>query len=430
MTDNSKVPFSRLNITVNNLFDYKWADHILNDVSWLRADTFSWQDGGLYEGAYNHLVSDLGSTTSEVTFYGWEESHGDNVVYTDTASPILGDNYYDENGNILGTATNYDPQWLEAGGTIYDRNSSYDFIGSSASYSATQKTETIGSHTITYYEAADGHKIILPDQEQTAINIYNESGVAWYYILDTTNERFKLPRTKFGVVGLRDSVGKFVEAGLPNITSGTDWVGSTGGTSSDAQNTAPSNDGCFVGKSTGGHGIAGNVYPIYWSRLDASNSNSVYGNSTTVQPPATQMYLYFYVGGYNQDALEQSAGINTELFNGKADVDLSNAALNASTTAKETIVGWGMPDYSAGVSISLPYTVTKKGVISIGAYKAQVGTHYVYINNNKVTGSTNSSNSFYTCVSGEYLVDVGDVFSADEYWNFAVLIFYPMKGIQ
>ena len=31
------------------LLDFKWTDHILNDVSWLRADTFSWQPGNVYE---------------------------------------------------------------------------------------------------------------------------------------------------------------------------------------------------------------------------------------------------------------------------------------------------------------------------------------------------------------------------------------------
>lgn len=55
-------------------------------------------------------------------------------------------------------------------------------------------TETVGSYTITYYPAADGHKIVLPDQEATALNIYNSTGKSWYYVLDTTNKQFKLPR--------------------------------------------------------------------------------------------------------------------------------------------------------------------------------------------------------------------------------------------
>lgn len=61
---------------------------------------------------------------------------------------------------------------------------------------STQKSATIGSYTITYYEATDGHCIVLPADETTLDNIYNESGIAWFYILDTTNQRFKLPRDK------------------------------------------------------------------------------------------------------------------------------------------------------------------------------------------------------------------------------------------
>lgn len=38
----------------NNLLDFKWSDHIINNIEWLRADTFSWQDGSVYTSAYNH----------------------------------------------------------------------------------------------------------------------------------------------------------------------------------------------------------------------------------------------------------------------------------------------------------------------------------------------------------------------------------------
>ena len=83
----------------------------------------------------------------------------------------------------------------------------------------------------------------------------------------------------------------YIDAGLPNITSGTDWANTTKGTSTDAQNEAPNNDGCFVGNSSGGHGIQSNAYAIFWSRFDASNSNQIYGNSTTVQPATCKCYF-------------------------------------------------------------------------------------------------------------------------------------------
>ena len=90
-----------------------WSDHIINDISLLRADTFSWQSGDVYTSVYNHLVQDIQGITAE--------------------------------------------------------------------------TETIGSYTVTFYRATDGHKVCLADQEQTVLNIYNSYGIAWYYIVDTVN---------------------------------------------------------------------------------------------------------------------------------------------------------------------------------------------------------------------------------------------------
>ena len=243
----------------HELFDFIWSDHIKNSLSWLRADTFSWQSGEVYVAAYNHLVADNSGGTSQ--------------------------------------------------------------------------TETVGSYTITYVLADDGHKITT--DETTVANIYAESGVAWYYVLDTVNQRFKLPRTKYGFTGLRDSVGNYVEAGLPNIT-GTLVAWNDVGIFSRSQVGAFEND-------TSGNT---NRWPTSNTSsdstrkvsFDASKSNSIYGNSTTVQPPATQMYLYFYVGNFSQSATEQTAGLNASLFNGKADTDLTNIdnTNNVASTALNT----------------------------------------------------------------------------------------------
>lgn len=214
-----------------NLFDCKWADHVLNNISWLRADTFSWQSGDVYTAAYQHLVDDI-------------------------------------DGN------------------------------------KTAQTDTIGDITITYFLSEDGHKICLPYRESDLVALYNKTGVAWYYILDTINRQFKLPRTKWGFTGLRDSIGGYVAPGLPNIT----------GSFSTASDKNLGN-GAFswtTNKYATNGGGQGGQWGINFS---AKKSNAIYGNSTTVQPPATQMYLYFYVGNFEQSAIEQTAGLNAEMFN-------------------------------------------------------------------------------------------------------------------
>lgn len=214
-----------------NLFDCKWADHILNNISWLRADTFSWQSGDVYVAAYEHLVNEFASVS----------------------------------------------EW---------------------SY------ETVGGVYIGYKLMPDGHKITNAASEQYVQQIYEATGVAWYYILDTTNRRFKLPRTKWGFTGIRSGVGEYVSAGLPNIT----------GSFSTASDKNLGN-GAFswtTNKYATNGGGQGGQWGINFS---AKKSNSIYGNSTTVQPPATQMYLYFYVGNFEQSAIEQTAGLNAEMFN-------------------------------------------------------------------------------------------------------------------
>lgn len=141
-----------------NLFDTKWEDYQLNDISWLRSDMFSWQSGTLYSEAYNHLLVDIEGKSIQI-----------------------------EEG-------------------------------------------------ISYYQADDGHKIVLPDQEAAIVELYKRTGYAWYYILDIENQRFKLPQER-------------------NTKSST-------------------------------------------------------------------MYLYFFMGNRSREAIEQTAGLNVELFNGKADKDM------------------------------------------------------------------------------------------------------------
>lgn len=229
-----------------DLFSWQWADHELNDVQWLRADTFSWQSGAVYQAAYQHLADDIDGKTLQ--------------------------------------------------------------------------SETIGSTTIQFYLADDGHKI-CPASEETNVNyIYGTSGVAWYYIIDTVSQRFKLPRTQFGVTGYRGTVGGYIEAGLPNITGKVQVE--RAGNNDDAT-------GAFyidsVNRTRGDRSAQAADVPLV--AFDASRSSSVYGNASTVQPKATQMYLYFYVGNFTQTALENTAGLNAELFNGKADTDFGNTSM-------------------------------------------------------------------------------------------------------
>lgn len=286
-----------------SLFDCKWADHILNNISWLRADTFSWQSGDVYKSAYRHLVADY-ENISVGTLYAWNNGVG-SYVYTLSESPSVGDSVYDS----LGVLDSSSSVINVANGGIYvgeDEVSSLLYTRDSSRDTKIPQTETIGSTTIAYYLAEDGHKICLADQEANISALYEQTGVAWYYILDTVNKQFKLPRTKFGFTGIRSGVGKYVEAGLPNIEG---YFG-------------PVDDSTFVGAKSGafykgssvsydatssGSGSGGRI------AFDASLSDATYGRAETVQPRATEMYLYFYVGNYVENATTVDVGKLTEI---------------------------------------------------------------------------------------------------------------------
>lgn len=151
---------------------------------------------------------------------------------------------------------------------------------------------------INYKVASDGDKIINATDTETLTNLeifYNNTGIAWYYILDTENTRFKLPRSQWSFVGLRPdgSVGDYVEESLPNIKGTARLQGA------DATKTS----GCFDyadGGTGGEQGTGTNKVLLF----DASKSSQVYKDGATVQTPATQMILYFYIGGEEEEPEE------------------------------------------------------------------------------------------------------------------------------
>lgn len=284
---------SSTNKTINikteqfKLFHHDWFDYQLNDQSWLRADTFSWQDGTVYSDAYDHLVDD----------------------YTN------------------GTST----------------------------------TETVGSYTITYVLAADGHKITT--DETNVLNIYNESGVAWYYILDTTNQRFKLPIEN----PAREELIQVIRAKGNGMTLGT-----TNGTTNYGLTTLSSGQyggetatyGQPVGTARGGSS-SGQISAGITTDSTKSGIISSMTDSTSVYKG--KKYLYFYVGQFTQTATEQTAGLNSELFNGKVDIDLNNSLVTNSFAIKLNNAGIRtvVESYTNGKSW---YRIWSDGWIEQGGY--------------------------------------------------------------
>lgn len=303
------------------LLSFMWSDHLLNDMPWLRADTFSWQDGTTYSLVYDELLSE----------------------YNNSAST----------------------------------------------------TETEGS--ITFKRTPKGYKIALADQETAILNKYNSNGIAWYYILDPTNQRFKLPRMKHKYWKDQSTIPVMGNGIALGFTNGTYNVGArTQGSSGyltflqDAYGQPISTTASAQPAKTGTFGVT----------TDPTKSGIVADVSDV--NIETGFYLYFYVGGFTKSAEAQTAGLNSELLNAKVDLNFNN--MNPSQTAKNIIAGWSMPS-SKFIDLTLggngsEYTAPANGYFSwSGFLKGTVAYCVLY---NKTTRLGTQSFSNYNAETGVY----------------------------
>lgn len=384
-----------------------WSDHLLNDISWLRADTFSWHSGDVYKAVYEHLASEL--------------IPGEPKIETSAGEILTRNPAGDKNGYL---------EWVDnSGGTLYTNgepaigNGLFGYNSQEGTFVSAQRSivdlvyglkDTIGDITISYYQAEDGHKICLPDQEANIVALYGKTGAADYYLLDTTNKQFKLPRKQKRTLiqAVKNDDGTWY-----NLYS-DGWVEQGGqiirGSITFEIPMADINynvSGAQIrsGSTTGTYYNAFKFVNMRETGIDLDNAQSedpliawsVSGYAAESAYASAGMRLeYYYVGNFEQSAVEQTAGITTETLNGKADVDLGN--INASQSAKDTIVGWGMPDYSAGVVVANgTHTATVDGIIvvsiatedgdsswnitidneSFGFYQGYHGTDYNHITN-------------------------------------------------
>ena len=303
--------FTPDNSLKGTLLDFKWADHLLNDISWLRGDTFSWHDGEMYKAAYNHLVADFEGAELK-RYYAWVSDSG-HIYYSDIENVTNGRvAYMYNNGKFT-----FDPYIyfnisdgaVSVGTVIVTRDASKD-----KDSIVNSNDDTFGDTTITYYRAEDGHKICLPDQEDKVLALYNKTGVAWYYILDEDNTQFKLPRMK---PEKRLPFAEIANADVNGYVAYSQGYGDRGGIVGTSNLWFSSGDGIVFGeaqsKSLSDEGIVNTSV-----NLDNARINNV----------TAEQYLYFYVGNFERDAVEQTAGIAAEMFNSKADSDLRNIPAN------------------------------------------------------------------------------------------------------
>lgn len=123
--------------------------------------------------------------------------------------------------------------------------------------------------------------LVKTESEWQAIASANDGNCAYYSSGDGSST-FRVPSIKCWVKGASstEEVGSYLEAGLPNIT---------GNASANIQNAVGTLgyqvNGAFK-KGTISGAKHSNDYSVEGLGFDASRSNSIYGNSDTVQPPS------------------------------------------------------------------------------------------------------------------------------------------------
>lgn len=146
--------------------------------------------------------------------------------------------------------------------------------------------------------------------------------------------------------------------------------------------------------------------------------------------------LYKSLANNNTSALSDDTKweeVSLEDLANKADIDASN--FNA--TGKTTIVGWGMPDYSAGIAFSppsqaSPFTAPTTGlaVIYIPEINALINT--LYINNIPTSFRINGTIVQRDLCSISVPLSEGDViyFDTSSFGSNISCGFYPCKGVN
>ena len=151
---------------------------------------------------------------------------------------------------------------------------------------------------------------------QTSVTNY---GVCGKFVYDSVNNTVRLPKITGFTEGTIDPtvLGDLVEAGLPNITGESQWE-------SPGDNVSRYNaNGAFSRTTeTGAMGLtwASESTGYYKETFDASRSNSIYGNSTTVQPQSIKVLYYIVIATTTKTDIQVDIDEVMTDLNGKVDI--------------------------------------------------------------------------------------------------------------
>ena len=168
---------------------------------------------------------------------------------------------------------------------------------------------------ISCVQSLTGHYIADISQKSAIDQLFSQTGIADFYILDKTNRQFYLPRNKWFMQLTTDDtkINQFNEAGLPNHQHSPIYLTGSNADLGDPGECYMTNNGQQNGVRTSTNSRTGNV-----------SNNSLYGKSSTVQPQSSNKLLYYKVGNVTTGVGEIL--IDAQEFLSESTQQLENAA--------------------------------------------------------------------------------------------------------
>ena len=362
-----------------------------NNASWLLSND-QWNSKSVYPDYYDWLVSSLGKDhVKGMIGYAFKKPNEKVRWWTAKRNPEIGDVIFGGFG-------------IQKMGVVNKVNSD----------------GTIGFYEETISLQQDN--LIYTESENINVDGTGFENLVWAndydFIINTADKTFRLPlKTKLAsgsavvgngmTLGLTDGSATF---GLQTNLSGSSLIGDAGSYGK----TLPSGDGAST-DIAGAKGVGVTTDPT----------------KSGIETSANGLKLYFYVGDVVQDASLINAGAALS--------QLSDKISRSKVSDKELVVSWGMPDYTAGIEVSVTGTeqtfiCPKDGFVRFmaGGFNGNYG--YLKVNDEIITNQSSAGNGYVVSVSAFTFVQALSVckFMTGYTSNYLgnSFVFYPLKGVN
>lgn len=334
--------------------------------------------------------------------------------------------------------------WALAGSTLSGNTYTSLWSAMKAAYdrSTAANEEHYGKTYSVRTDAVTGWRFVTNDVYDSVSSALGES---LGHVLDTNAKTIRL-RTSWQTYDLptHDTryIGHVLDETLPNVKGELASIGNTRG-NVNSSSEAIYITGNFRGKYGGGGGRAvGEECNILFNANGSNHAYSgvsPYRDNAWVRPQSKNLLRYYKVG--NTITNVENIDVGNVLKELQAlSVNSANVSLsNVSSAGKQTSVGWGMPNYAAGVSVSFPlsdskFTAPSKGVYMVNAkWAGNNDGANAFVNETKIAsgGNSQAGKSYVDSGSSAFIpLDKGDILYFDQACRAVRLsMFYPMKGV-